>query len=401
VKAFLDELCIWQQGMDTQIVIDEPEGILEEAEEVRLYRVAPAQLLTTIDGFNPDCGVLQAEGEIIIYRGSRTEGEDVIILEDCARGQLGTKAMFHPFGGPVRFLPDMPVSYLDGGLTAEASSIPLARTKGWPREGLARILRQDTSELVHYTRRGEKELIMPVSIDADTRTRDRGLFRGRFGTDATDHDSGEIVIFQPFRFWDRFAARRTEEQDSFSGVHSHPESSYFELGKKLPSAFWRGFSWTEENLTGRLSGSADEADSGRSGSATGFLDIFVLGRFNPNVPGDTDKVLDLREEAGFGGKRDLRGKMNDHLFLFADPGGSPIGQGKHGNTLGLESDTAEFRMYFVYKPNAFVGVDAAQVSGVGGELPILSNTWKQTPWVSSFTLNYYSRTMTRHRATIR
>jgi len=400
VTAFLDELHVWRHTLDTQMVVEDLDGVLEDAEEIRLITAGPDQLSNTLDGYDQDCGLALIEGELVIYRGSRQEGEHILVLERVARGQLGTKATFHPRGGFTRFIPDIPVSYLDGGMTSEASSLPMGRVRGWPREGLARILQADTAELVHYTRRGENELLMPVSIDADEDTRDRGLFRGRFGTDAIDHDSNEIVVFQPFRYWDRFAARRSKDDDSFSGVHDHPETSYFEFGKKVRAGYWRGFTWSQ-NLAGRNTGQTGGLADDTTGEASGLLDIYVMARFNPNVPWDSKQVVDLRAAESYGTKRDLSKQMTDSLFLFDSTGEANLGNGIVGNRLGLEADTAEFRVYMVYKANAFDPVDAARSGVNAGDDPILVNWWKQTPWMESFSLNYFSRTATRYRAVVR
>lgn len=399
VTAFLDELFVWRQGLDTTIVVSETDGLLETADEIRLARTGTEQDLTTLDGYDEECGLLLLEGELIVYRGSRLEGDTALILERCARGQLGTTPRFHPRGAEARFLPDIPVSYLSAGMTGDAASIGLARTNGWPREGLARVIREDTAELMHYSRIAEGEALMPKSLDADERSRDRGLFRGRFGTDATDHDTDEIVFFQPFRYWDRFTPRRGEDEVAFGGVHDHPETSYLELGTRARSGLWRGFTWSE-NLMGRLSGGSIGSEDG-STAESGFLDIYVLARFNPNVPWDTSNVVDLRSEASMGRQPDLNAKINSSLFIFDSTGDASIGGRMQGNRLDIESDTAEFRLYFVYKPNAFESVDAAR-QGVGqSDDPILTNTWKQTPWLRSFTVNYFSRTEVRHRAALR
>ena len=76
------------------------------------------------------------------------------------------------------------------------------------------------------------------------------FLRGRFGTDATDHDSGEIVIFQPFRFWDRYAQRRGQDDETFAGMHDHPECSFLEFGTKGRSTFWRGSNCRRTEIIG-------------------------------------------------------------------------------------------------------------------------------------------------------
>ncbi|MDF1702082.1 MAG: hypothetical protein P1V36_13070, partial [Planctomycetota bacterium] len=401
VTAFLDELFVWRHSHDTRLFVNNPEGFSEEADELRLANGGTTQDLGTLDGYDRTCGIVLVGGELIVYRGSRMEGNNTLILEGCERGVMGTRTAFHPIGDGVRFLPDIPVSFLDSGTTAEGASFTLARTNGWPKEGTIRIVREDSAEMAHYTRIANGELSMPESIDNDERSRGRGLFRGRYGSDATDHDSREIVFYQPFRFWDRYTQRRGDDDETFAGMHDHPECSYLEFGTHGRSTFWRGFTWSE-NLRGRLSGSdgVDEDDGNEASS--GWLDIYVLGRFNPNVPWDTDQVVDLREENGMGSTRDLSKQQNSHLFLFDSSGTSDIGNGRLGNDLDFESDAAEFRVYFVYKANSFQPVDSAR-RGAGGacEEPILSNAWKQTPWMRSFTVNRYNRAHTLYKSSVR
>jgi type II secretory pathway pseudopilin PulG len=398
VTAFLDELNVWRNAYSTALVVYNTDGLDEGGDEIRVANTGTTQDMTTVDGYDKDCGLVLVGGELVVYRGSHMEGDKVLVLERCARGQLGTRTTFHPLGDRVRFIPDVPVSYLDSGMSVDSSSIPLATTRGFPAEGLVRVLHEDTAELMHYTRRSASELTMPASLDASDSSRNRGLFRGRFGTDATDHDADEIVVFQPFRYWDRFTPRRTEDNESFSGVYDHPETSYLELGTRKRSALWRGFSWSE-NLFGRSTGS-DAPEDDRSAASSGYLDIWVLARFNPNIPWDTTNVVDMRQSTGLGRQVDLSSQQNTHLFLFDSVGDAAIGGGRHGNPLNVESDTAEFRIYFVYKANAFVPVDGIRRSGQG-DLPILSNTWKQSPWLRALHVNYFNTTQTLYKAAVR
>ena len=401
VTAFLDELHVWRHSIDTTLVVNNTGGLNQEADEIIIANTGTTQNLTTLDGYDKDCGLVLIAGELIVYRGARLEGDTALILSRCARAQMGTRPMFHPVGDPVRFLPDIPVSYLDGGLTSDASTIPLVKTRGFPSEGLVRILHQDTAEMVHYTRKSETELVMPVSLDPDERTRDRGLLRGRFGTDATEHDSDAIVIWQPFRYWDRYTPRRGADDETFDGVHDHPETAYLEIGMEARSALFRGFSWSE-NVMGRLSGSSGTMKDEGAGSSSGFMDLYVMARFNKNVPWDTTNVVDLRGGDTMGRAPNLTAMQNTHLFLYDDVGAADIGAGRHGNGLNIEADSAEFRIYYVYKPNAFLPLDTArQGAQAGAQDAILSNYWKQTPWLRAFHVNYFSRTHSLYKAALR
>ena len=80
----------------------------------------------------------------------------------------------------------------------------------------------------------------------------------------------------------------------------------------------------------------------------------------------------------------------------------PIGNGRLGNELDLESDTAEFRVYFVYKANCFQPMDGARSDPAAAlDEPVLQNAWKMPPWFKSFTLNRYSRAHTLYKAAVR
>jgi hypothetical protein len=259
-----------------------------------------------------------------------------------------------------------------------------------------RILREDSAELVHYTLISEGSLLLPRSLDRDPDTRDIGLFRGRFGSDATDHEGGELAIWQPFRYWDRYTERRSEDNAPFSGVFDHPETSYVELGRSVQSALWRGFTW-QENLIGlaQVNDVREPEDS-----SSGYLDLMVLARFNPHVPWDTKQVVDLRKEHDVGRRPDLQALSRTHLFVFDDQGGESMRSGELGNLLNLESDTAEFRVYFAFRPGAWVPLDTADAAAAE-DRPEMVNWWKRTPWLSGFRLTYMNRTTTRWRAPVR
>jgi hypothetical protein len=159
-----------------------------EDAEITLRASPPTTTLEGIDGYDQDVGVINLDGELIVYRGLRDEGSDMITLENCHRGALGTKARPHAAQAYARFVPDLWVSSVDGRLNRDAPSIPVKRTRLWPREGAARLVSDDQCEIVHYTTVADGALTMPENLDADPVSRGRGLLRGRFGTEAVDHD---------------------------------------------------------------------------------------------------------------------------------------------------------------------------------------------------------------------
>ncbi|MDJ0973639.1 MAG: hypothetical protein QNJ98_04200 [Planctomycetota bacterium] len=380
VTAFLDELHIWRHGIAPLGFVSDAEGIESGTTDITLSPEFPAETLEEITGYDQDCGVVNIDGELIIYRGTSVEGNGQVILERCLRGQFGTKAQFHPRAAYARFVPNVPVTYLQGDLSKEQAMLTVAHTRNWPAEGAARIVSPDGGEIVHYTQRSEQQLSMPESLDTDDELAGRGLFRGRYGTDALDHPSESVVIWQPIRYWDRYTPRQAEDGEAFSGVYDHAQTSFIELGSRQRNAYWHTVTW-EENLDGVRHG--EELGERRGGgSEAGLLDIVVLGRFNPNVPWDSRNVIDMRRTASVRSANAMR--RTDVLYVFDDP--------EEANELGFEANTAEFRIYFRYKPNAYVFLDEEGANL--GDDEQLTNDWKKTPWLQAFSVSYTNRTRT-------
>jgi hypothetical protein len=391
VTAFLDELFVWRHATHPLCVVVNAEGVPAEGKEISLAPQVAAQTLEGIAGYDKDCGLLSLDGELIVWRGTRSEGTNVLTLENCERGMFGTKARMHPPGSYGRLVYDVPVSYLDGNLTRDSASLALVHVRGWPTEGLLRAVRDEGEELMHYTRIVGNDVVMPEALDADESVRGRGLFRGRFGSDVTDHESQEVVIWQPFRYWDRYTGRRTVDKQSFSGVHEHPEASYLELGRRERSVVWERVAW-ERNDSGRSQDDGDDRRRrDRGGTTSSFLDLLVLARFNPNIPWDSDQVIDLRHEDTALGLQG-RGDPSKSLYLFGDP--------EAANKIGLECDTAEFRIFYVYRPFAWTPQDLPASGGGADEDLVFSNYWKQTPWLKEFTVEYTNRTTRRYRSPV-
>jgi hypothetical protein len=401
VTAFLDELVIWRhptQVLGQLVNTNSSTSAGIDADATDIYIGAPYTPMNWegIAGFHPDVGLLDLEGELILWRGSHREDDSTIVLERCVRGVLGTTPRYHAYGSYGKFVPDLPVSCLSGQTNRDAASIPLLRAKDWPREGCVRIVGESSVELVEFTARTDQELILPGALDADPKVRDRGLLRGRFGTDAVDHDDGAPVFWQPIRYWDRYTARRTDDGQSFGGVHEHPESSYLELGKRVRSGYWQRISW-DENLTGATSTDVGGGPprrggdrSGGRGDAEGFLDLVFVARLSSAVPWDSERVVDLRKSAGIAYTRPSSpagGHLADSLYVFDDK--------DEPNRLGIESDTMEMRAYFVYRPGAYRAIDATGQRGEYDDV-VFENTWKMTPALKSVTVEYTNRTTTRY-----
>jgi hypothetical protein len=384
VTAFLDELHIWRHPIGPKAIVIDNEGVEATGSEITLYAQRPAETLEDTPGWDPDCGVFLLNGELIVYRGTSIQSDGRVMLERCMRGMFKTRAKYHAPGSYGRFLPSIPVSYLNGNLPKDSASIPLAHTRGWPREGLVRILGQGAGELVHYTRRTEDSLLIPEALDAqDEYARGTGLLRGRFGTDAIDHDSDEVVIFTPSRYWDRYTPRPTDDEGAFAGVYDHAESAYVELGLRRNNAYWHSLRW-EENLDGMRHGEDLRGAERGSSTESGLLDILVLARFSKNVPWDSDNIIDMRTGASMASTR--RAHSVDALYLFDDP--------EAMNDLGFEANTAQVRVFFRYKPNAYVFLDLPGESTDSFDEVVLTNEWKKTPWLQSLSISYTNRTRT-------
>ncbi len=394
VTAFFDEIHVWrhQNAIPTGIVVNN-ENLTETEKEIIVRALPPATTLEGVEGHDKDCGVVDIDGELIVYRGTRTDGPDTITLERCRRGALGTKARSHATGSPARFVPDVWVSFVEGTLNRDASTIPLGRTRGWPKEGAARIVGDETVEIIHYTGMSENGLVMPEAVGADPAVRGRGLLRGRYGTEAMQHDNDELVVFQPFRPWDRAMQRRASQTGAFVGMHDHPEASYVEFAKTVRDAWWIGVGWTEQ-LEGRVAvDGADRDRRGARGRDTSKADLLCLVRFDEGVPWDSERIVDLREGRAL--PADAAADPRRWLYVVDKPGSELPDQ---VNALGVEASTAEFRMYFLYLRGAYRNQEAA---GTDPAELVFENEWKNTPWLRSFTVKYANRTRIRSSAEIR
>lgn len=385
VTAFIDELFVWQHAQQPMAVLVNNQAVTPGDEELLLAAQPPAPTLEGTPGHDADVGILALGGELIVYRGTRVEGGNRIALERCVRGALGTKARAHPPGATGRFLFDVPVSALSGNLARDAKTIPLVHARNWPQEGLVRIVGASTAELAHYTALNGSDLLMPGAMDADEDIRDRGLFRGRFGTQALEHERDTLVVWQPFRHWDRYTGRRVEDERDFGGFHDHPESSYLELGKRTRGALWQRIAWVEGfDQTLRAADSGGRGARGRGTELDTFMDVLVAMRFHPGVPWDTKDVVDLRS-GGADTPQAQRANRRQSLLVFADMDGE--------NRLDIESETADLRVYFRFRPNAWVPQDLP-ASAASGDL-VFANAWKRSPRLQEVTLEYLNRTVTR------
>ncbi len=390
VKAFFDELFIWRHDASLPMAqLTNTETITSKTKELTLRAIPPTDSLVGIQGYDKDVGVIDVDGELIVYRGTHTEGGDKLVLEDCRRGAYGTKARPHASLTTARFVPEMWVSAVDGSVSRESAQIAMRRTTGWPREGTVRIVGEDSVEIVHYTAINTSGIVMPESLDGDTSTRGRGLLRGRFGTDITNHETGDLILWQPSRYWDRYTPRRGADGTAFAGVHDHPESAYLEFAKTVRNAQWRAVRW-EYRPDDKTEEMKSDAKGGRSGRGAVKRNVIVVARFDQGVPWDSKSIVDLRGTRGTL-PADAKDTPKKYLYVFDTA--------EAANQLDFEADTAEFRVYFDYTAGSYLAQDFED--GESLDQPAFENIWKTTPKLQSFAVEYVNRTQVRYNAEIR
>ncbi len=109
------------------------------------------------------------------------------------------------------------------------------------------------------------------------------------------------------------------------------------------------------------------------------------------MPWDSDQIIDMRNAAEFGAAP---------AGATDEPAGEPplrLRRPRGREPLGLESEVAEFRVFFVFRPGAFVPQDGP-AAGSGLDDLIFENSWKLSPSLKSFTVEYTSRTSTLSRS---
>jgi hypothetical protein len=243
-----------------------------------------------------DGGLLRIGDEILGYQ-SLDASNGTITVASNGRGLLGTDAGAHQMPDPVVFLEHFTVTTLSGNVSAGDASLPVTNADEFPSEGTVLI----GDELVHYTRVRGAVLEMPRASTEPGRGNENGdgIFRGRFGTPASPHGAGELVILFPARYLDRWAERADA-----------PELGYFGFEVDQPAAFWTGVFFSKE-----------DSDMARLG---------VLQRTTPDAPWDGDPETDKRLALHWNGERE----------------GKPV-------AIGRQSDRIQWRAFVDYLPGAF------------------------------------------------
>ncbi len=291
-----------------------------------------------------DCGCIRIGEELVIYRGIEDDNTE-LVLKDCIRGAFGTEPQPHSHGETAFFLSYMEMTFLQGELSAEGSTVTVEETLGFSPQGYFAVFGSAASgevrEVIGYTthpsRGNRNEFVMPQRVDREHLERmieegleeaDRdgggaGIFRGRFGTVPARHAARAIVLRLPFRYWDR-AARNAD----------NPEMGYFQFPIHRHGAFFKSLSWGEKFPHKNL-------------------DIRVLARVDRRAPWDSEP----------------NGRTNG-LFEFVNPRGQD-----DPNRIDMQADLLELRVFLEYRSGAF----GAYFDADG---------WKDTPWLTKFRVDY-------------
>lgn len=297
-------------------------------------RIAKGNLGSTykfLGDLDTDGGLLRIGTEILAYDTVDVNAGQLTIPQN-GRALLGTERGEHEPGSAVTFLDGWQVAILSAGIGPDDASIPVQSTNSFPGEGTLLI----DGELIHYTRLRNGAFEMPLSSSEPGRMDQRGagIFRGRYGTEPAAHTAGTPAIFFPIRYWDRWA----HQADG-------PELAYFGLELAQPAAFWRSFTWQEEE------------------SAHPGLRLGVLVRSDRSVPWDADP------------------ETTDGLDLYYRGGDETRQQ-----PIGTQSDGVEWRVFAEYTPEAF-GIWGQANWGWG-------HGWRATPRLNNFLVEYLGPSMT-------
>jgi len=265
-------------------------------------------------------GMLMIDGELIAYESFN--GNSIRVAKK-GRGLLASKARAHDEGALVHLLDQVPVAILSSAVRENAYQLVTNGLGALPPYGGTVLM---GSEVLHYTwTHGDQALEMPSYVDPASESKaERGLFRGRFGTNPYSAQAGEPLIYYPFRYWDRYRARTDD-----------PELAYFQATFDEGPCWFKELFWQEDN--------------------------------------DEKKLVDLRCLVRVDGK----GAFSDDpeavpsLYEFAD--GSVDDQ---GNRVGRQGEKLEARFFVSYQ------------SGCFDPFTFAVNAWKKAPKVTGLVLSF-------------
>ncbi len=256
--------------------------------------------LELLDNLPEDAFFLLIGDEIIACTEVDVEDGYVVVLPE-GRGCFGTEPGFHQAGEAVVALNFPVLSYLEQDLRAGTTGVLLKDAAGFPWTGAILV----ENEVIGYNRKEENFLSMP-SFKPYGDESERGLFRGRFGTEPSEHPEGTLAYLLPLRY-----------PDFYTPGSDAPELAYFSLGVEAPGAYFSEINWVEK-------------------SAGPGADLVVLAR------------------VGGRGRWDGDAAREKDLFLFENPAES-----KRRNWLLRQGDFVELRVFTRYGSGAFDPLDYA------------------------------------------
>lgn len=150
------------------------------------------------DDVNEHGAIALVDGEVVGAARASSEG-----VSDLRRGLLGTAPGPHSDEAPFYVLPFPPIARLEGlGGEGERFIEVTGRYGAFPARGFLGLDAEEgggIAELLPYERVRARRLERPSD------DRNRGAFRGAFGTATVRLDEGDLAYAFPFRFHDRFA----------------------------------------------------------------------------------------------------------------------------------------------------------------------------------------------------
>jgi len=287
-------------------------------------------------GIRTSGGILRIDDEIIGYSEFDTGSQ---CFTNCERGAFGSEARPHDVGAEVTFVHGIGASRLDEGISETSARFTLASSSGFPLYGgFVRC----GDEILGFTRINTGSVFeMPEGRQvkdngkfdpyADTNG-GAGLLRARYGTAASAHSQGALVYHLDHRYPDMVR----EMSDS-------PLMSYYEVSRNVKGAMWKRVSWDQ-----RL----------RS-----LVGIRTLVRFEGGPGWDSDRIIRVGTDTVPETDR------TNYLYEITDP--------LKMNLLDIQSDRIQCRVYFTYEKGAW-----------NTTLTPASDSWKETPWLKAFRIEY-------------
>jgi hypothetical protein len=329
----------WLMTANPQLSIGPLDGTIDEIKAFAAPR-PPYNLVGQLDAsvtalqLNQDPGLalfggLLKIGDEYVGYGQKGGGQPVPV-QQLRRGWLNSTAEVHDAGDSVFALPWIPVTTLAQNVTATDSTLYLnMKLPGHARRGQydrGYVLVED--EVIGFEWNGGNNgltLGMPPRWDGTS-----GLYRGMFGTTATNHSSMTALVYGiPFRYWDTYKPREFDNT-----------MVYFQWSTKMDLARWRSMTWTQEI-----------APADPNVVVHCLVRVDGKGEFW-DPPGFTDAVL-VKE--------------------FVNPARNPI------DRTGHQHDAGQFdvRFYVEYRPGSY---DALQ--------PWNAHSWKRVPKIKEIRVEY-------------